>query len=185
MIDKILKEADERMQKAVVAAGHELATVRTGRASGAILEKLSVDYYGAKTPIKQMASISVPEPQLVVVQPWDKTALNAVEKAIMQADLGLMPSNDGNVIRVPFPPLNEERRKDLVRHVKKLAEEGRVAVRNIRRDANEKIKQLERDHEIPEDDGKQAHEKCQKMTDRHIDEIDTLLESKEQEVMEV
>jgi len=185
MIDEILKGADERMQKAVVACGHELGTVRTGRASGALLEKLSVDYYGSRTPLNQTASISVPEPQMVMVQPWDKTAIDAIEKAIMQSDLGLTPSNDGNVIRVPFPPLTEDRRKDLVRHVKKLAEDGRVAVRNIRRDANDKIKHLEKDHEIPEDAGKDAHDTCQDMTNKHVGEIDNILQHKEQEIMEV
>jgi ribosome recycling factor len=185
MIDDVLKEADEKMKKAVVANSHELAAVRTGRASGAILEHLMINYYGSGTPLNQVATISAPEAQLVVVQPWDKTALEAVEKAIMQSDLGLTPSNDGNVIRVPFPPLSEERRKDLVKHVKKLAEEGRIAVRNIRRDANEKLKHLEKDHEISEDDGKRAHDQCQKMTDKHIVEIDALLTAKESEIMEV
>ncbi len=185
MIDDILKEADDKMKKSVVATGHELATVRTGRASGAIIEHLKVDYYGTKTPLNQMASITVPEPQLLVVQPWDKTALEAVEKAIMQSDLGLSPSNDGNLIRVPFPPLSEERRKDLVRHVKKLAEHGRVSVRNIRRDANERVKRLEKEHEVAEDDGKRAHDECQALTDKHIVKIDALVEAKEQEIMEV
>jgi len=185
MIDDILKEADEKMKKSVVTTGHELATVRTGRASGAIIEHLTVDYYGTKTPLNQMASITVPEPQLLVVQPWDKTALEAVEKAIMQSDLGLSPSNDGNLIRLPFPPLSEERRKELVRHVKKLAEHGRVSVRNIRRDANERVKRLKKEHEIAEDDSKRAHDECQDLTDKHIAEIDALIEAKELEIMEV
>ncbi len=185
MIDNILKEADDKMKKSVVASGHEMATVRTGRASGAIIEHLTVDYYGAKTPLNQMASITVPEPQLLVVQPWDKTALEAVEKAIMQSDLGLSPSNDGNLIRVPFPPLTEERRKELVRHVKKLAEHGRVSVRNIRRDANDRVKHLEKEHEIAEDAGKRAHDECQDLTDKYIVKIDALVVAKEQEIMEV
>ncbi len=185
MIDDILKEADDKMKKSVVATGHEMATVRTGRAAGAIIEHLTVDYYGTKTPLNQMASITVPEPQLLVVQPWDKTALEAVEKAIMQSDLGLSPSNDGNLIRVPFPPLSEERRKDLVRHVKKLAEHGRVSIRNIRRDANDRVKRLEKEHEIAEDSGKRAHDECQDLTDKYIVKIDALVEAKEQEIMEV
>lgn len=185
MIDDILKEADDKMKKAIVATGHELATVRTGRASGVIIEHLTVDYYGAKTPLNQMASITVPEPQMLVVQPWDKTALEAIEKAIMQSDLGLSPSNDGNLIRVPFPPLSEERRKDLVRHVKKLAEQGRISIRNIRRDANDRVKHLEKDHEVAEDDGKRAHDECQGITDKYIAKIDALVEAKEQEIMEV
>ncbi len=185
MTDDILNDADDRMHKAVVAAGHELATVRTGRASGAIIEHLSVDYYGARTPLNQLATITVPEPQMLVVQPWDKTALEVVEKAILQSDLGLSPSNDGNIIRVPFPPLTEERRTELVRHVKKLAENGRIAIRNVRRDANDHIKKLEKDHEIAEDDGKRSHDKCQELTNKHIAEIDTLVVAKEKEIMEV
>lgn len=185
MIDQILKDADEKMRKALEATRHEFAGVRTGRASGGILEKLSVDYYGTKTPLNQMAGISVPEPQMLVVQPWDKSAFGAIEKAIMQSDLGLTPSSDGNVIRVPFPPLSEERRVDLVKHVKKLAEEGRVAIRNVRRDANDKVKQLEKNHEIAEDEGKRAHEQCQKLTDKRIQEVDVLLAAKEKEIMEV
>ncbi len=185
MIDEILKDASEKMKKSVIATSHEFATVRTGRASGAIIEHLSVDYYGTKTPLNQMASITVPEPQLLVVQPWDKTALEAVEKAIMQSDLGLSPSNDGNIIRVPFPLLSEERRKDLVRHVKKLAENGRISVRNVRRDANERIKRLEKEHGVAEDEGKRAHDECQDLTNQHIAEVDALVQAKEVEIMEV
>ena len=185
MIKEILKDADEKMKKAVIATAHEFASVRTGRASGAIVEKLQVDYYGSRTPLAQMATISVPEPQLLVVQPWDKSAVEAIEKAIMQSDLGLTPANDGNVIRVPFPPLNEERRKELAKHTKRLAEDGRVSIRNIRRDANDKAKHLEKDHEVSEDDWKRAHDETQNLTDAHIKEIDELLVLKEKEIMEV
>lgn len=183
--EEVIRDADSRMQKAVAAAAHELASIRTGRASTALLEKITVDYYGTKTPLNQVATISVPEPQMIVVQPWDKSNIANVEKAISQADLGLSPSNDGNVIRVPFPPLNEERRRDLVKHVKKLAEDGRIAVRNIRRDANDKIKGKEKNHEISEDNAKWGQEEVQMATDRHIAEIDRALHAKETEIMEV
>lgn len=185
MIEQVLKDAEDRMKKALIATAHEFASIRTGRASSALLEKLTVDYYGAKTPLNQMAGINIPEPQLLVVQPWDRGALGAIEKAIMQSDLGLSPSNDGSVIRVPFPPLSEERRQDLVKHVKKMAEEHRVAVRNIRRDVNEKIKHAEKDHEVSEDEGKRGQDRCQKLTDKYIVEIDALLAAKEKEIMEV
>lgn len=185
MTGEIIKGADARMQKAVAVVGHELASVRTGRASTGLLERISVDYYGTKTPLNQVATINVPEAQLLVIQPWDKSSIGAIEKAILQSELGLTPGNDGNVIRVPFPALNEERRRDLVKMVKKLAEDGRVAVRNIRRDANEHVKTEEKAHEISEDDSKWAHDEIQKITDKHISEIDNLLATKEKEIMEV
>lgn len=173
------------MQKATAAAGHELASIRTGRASSGLLEKITVDYYGTKTPINQVATISIPEAQLLVLQPWDKSSMPAIEKAILQSGLGLTPSNDGNVIRVPFPALNEERRKELVKMAKKLAEEGRIAVRNVRRDANDHVKTEEKNHSISEDDSKLAHDEIQKITDKHISDIDKLLQAKEKEIMEV
>ena len=185
MTEEIIKDADARMQKAAAAAGHEFASVRTGRASSGLLEKLTIDYYGTRTPLNQVATISVPEAQLVVIQPWDKSNIGAVEKAILQSDLGLSPANDGNIIRVPFPPLNEERRKELVKLVRKLAEEGRIAVRNVRRDANDRVKTRERNHEISEDDANWAQDEIQKITDGHIKEIDSLLLAKEKEIMEV
>lgn len=185
MTGEIIKGADVRMQKAVAAAGHELASIRTGRASTGLLERISVDYYGAKTPLNQVATITVPESQLLVIQPWDKSSMGAIEKAILQSDLGLTPANDGNVIRVPFPALNEERRRDLVKMAKKLAEDGRVAIRNVRRDANDHIKAKEKAHEISEDDSKGSHDETQKITDKHISEIDHLLAAKEKEIMEV
>jgi len=183
--EELIKETDGRMKKAVTANGHEMASVRTGRASSTFLEKLVIDYYGTKTPLGQAATITVPEAQLVVVQPWDKSIIGLIEKAIFQSELGLTPSNDGNVIRVPFPPLNEERRKDMVRLVKKLSEEGRIAIRNIRRDANEHIKAREKSHEVSEDDSKRAHDEIQNLTNKHIAEIDTLVHAKEKEIMEV
>ena len=179
------KDAAERMDKALAALQHEFASVRTGRASGAILEKVTVEYYGAPTPLMQIASVSAPEPQTVVVSPYDKTALNAIEKAIRSADLGLNPSNDGIVIRVPFPPLTEERRKELVKLCKHYAEESRVAVRNIRRDANDHFKRQEKEHEISEDDLRRLEAEIQKATDAHIAEIEEMLKRKEAEIMEV
>lgn len=173
------------MEKAVIATGHELAGIRTGRASTAILDRIFIDYYGTKTSLKQVASINTPESQLLVVQPWDKSILSTVEKAILQSDLGLTPSNDGQVIRLPFPPLSEERRKELVKVAKKIGEDGRIAVRNIRRDANDHLRHKEKDHEISEDDLERAQEEVQKLTDKYIAEIDEMLGVKEREIMEV
>jgi len=185
MTTNTVKEAAERMDKALVALAHEFGAVRTGRASGGILDKVTVEYYGTPTPLKQIASVSAPEPQLVVVSPYDKSSLNAIEKAIRSADLGFNPSNDGVVIRVPFPPLTEERRKELVKLCRHYAEEARVAVRNIRRDANDHFKRVEKDHGISEDDLRRLEAETQKATDAHIAEIDEMLKHKEAEIMEV
>ena len=159
--------------------------MRTGRASGAILEKIQVDYYGTATPLLQIAGVSSPEPQLLVINPYDRSAMSAIEKAILASDLGLNPSNDGQVIRLPFPPLTEERRKDLVKLVKHYAEEARVAIRNIRRDANDRMKRAEKDSEISQDDLHRAETEIQRLTDAHIKEIDEALRRKEAEIMEV
>lgn len=185
LVGEIISDAEDRMKKAVAALAAEFSSVRTGRASPVLVEKINVDYYGAKTPLYQMASINVPEPQLIVIQAWDKTAIASIEKAIMQSDLGLTPSNDGNVIRLPFPPLNEERRRDLVRLTHKMAEEGRVAVRNIRRDANDDFKELEKEKDIGKDDRFRAEEEMQKLTDKYVHEIEERLSHKEAEIMEV
>ena len=185
MIKEIVKDTAEHMDKSISALAHEFSTVRTGRASGAILEKVFVDYYGVSTPLMQIATITVPEPQLLVIQPYDKTAIKAIEKAILGSDLGLNPANDGQVIRLPFPPLTEERRRDLVKLCKNYAEEARVAVRNIRRDANEKLKKAERDGEISQDDLHRAEAEIQKTTDAHVAQIDEALKRKEAEIMEV
>jgi ribosome recycling factor len=185
MTTSSVKEAAERMDKALVALGHEFGGVRTGRASGSILDKVTVEYYGTQTPLKQIASVSAPEPQLVLVSPYDKSALNAIEKAIRSADLGFNPSNDGVVIRVPFPPLTEERRKELVKLCKHYAEEARVAVRNIRRDVNDHLKHQEKDHDISEDELRRLEGEVQKTTDAHIAEIDEMVKHKEAEIMEV
>ena len=180
-----VKEAVERMDKALVALAHEFGGVRTGRASAGLLDKIHIEYYGSPTPLNQIASVSVPEPQSLVVSPYDKTALGAIEKAIRASDLGLNPSNDGVVIRVPFPPLTEERRRELVKLCKGYAEESRVAIRNIRRDANEHFKRQEKDHEISQDDLHRIEAEIQKATDAHIAEVDEILKRKEAEIMEV
>jgi len=185
MINEIIRDTDEHMKKSVVALGHEFATVRTGRATGAIFEKLQVEYYGTPTPLLQIAGVSSPEPQLLVISPYDRTAIKEIERAILASDLGLNPSNDGQVIRVPFPPLTEERRKELVKLCRHYAEEARVAVRNIRRDSNERLKRAEKEAEISQDDLHRAEVETQKLTDAHIREIDEALKRKEAEIMEV
>ncbi len=185
MVKEIIKKAEERMKKAHQATLNEFANIRTGRASTALLEKIQVDYYGTPTPLNQIASLSVPEPQLVVIQSWDVNAVAEIEKAILASDLGLTPSNDGNIIRIPFPPLTEERRIELVKLSKKIAEEGRVSVRNIRRDANEEAKNKEKEHDISEDDMYRTEKEVQNLTDKYIEEIDKALEQKEEEIMEI
>jgi len=185
VLDEIYADAEERMKKAVAAYQRELSSLRAGRATPTLLDRIEVDYYGTLTPLNQLAGVTAPEPRLLVVQPWDKQSLPEVEKAIMKSDLGLTPSNDGNVIRLTIPELTEERRKDLVKFVKKKAEEGRVAIRNIRRDANDSIKQLEKESEISEDESKRAQNEIQELTDERIKEVEQVLEAKEKEVMEV
>jgi ribosome recycling factor len=185
MPDAIIKQAEEHMGKTVAALSHEFSTVRTGRASGAIFEKLTIDYYGAPTPMLQLAAVSSPEPQLVVISPYDKSILKAVEKAILASDLGLNPSNDGVVIRVPFPALNEERRRELVKLCHGYSEAARVAVRNARRDANDAFKKQDKAGDLGQDDARRGEEQVQKLTDTYIAKIDDLLKRKEQEIMEV
>ena len=185
MIEEVKKDADERMKKAVASLQHQFGTVRTGRASASILENVQVDYYGVPTPLLQIATVGAPEPQLLVVQPYDKNSIGDIEKAILGSDLGLNPASDGSVIRVPFPPLTEERRVELVKVCRQYAEDARVAIRNIRRDANDKYKKAEKDHDIGQDVMHTAEDEIQKLTDEHIGEIDELLESKEAEIMEV
>lgn len=184
-IKEVLEESDARKKRSVEALKRELSTIRTGRASPALVENIVVDYYGVPTPLNQMASISVPEARLLVVQPWDRQSLQAVEKAILKNDLGLNPNNDGTLIRLAIPQLTEERRKELVRLVRKKTEEGRVEVRNIRRSMVEKLRSLEKDKEISQDESKRAQDQVQKMTDLHISQMDSIAEEKEKEVMEV
>ena len=185
MDKQILKDTEERMKRVLSGLKSEFATIRTGRASTALLDKIYVDYYGTPTPINQVASLSVPEPKMIVIQPWDMKVLGAIEKAILKSDLGLTPNNDGKVIRLILPDLTAERRKELVKLSSKKAEEARVAVRNIRREFNDRLKKQEKNHEISEDDMKRAQEEIQKLTDKYIEEIDKALEQKEKDIMEV
>ena len=178
-------EAQEKMHKAVLHMQDEFAGIRTGRATPAIVEKLRVDYYGSEVPLQQLASFSVPEPRVLVIAPYDKSSIKAIEKAIQTSDLGITPNNDGNVIRLAFPPLTEERRRELVKQVHGRAEDGRVAVRNVRRHAKDELEKLEHDGDISEDDLGRAEKDLQKLTDRFVTEIDQIQGHKEQELMEV
>ena len=185
MPEAIISHAEDRMTKAITALSHELSGVRTGRASGALLERLTVDYYGASTPLLQLAGVSTPEPQLLVIAPYDKSIMRAIEKAILASDLGLNPSNDGTVIRIPFPAPTEERRRELVKLCHTYAEQARVAVRNIRREANDSFKKADKDGEMSQDDARRSEEQVQKKTDAYIAKTEELLKKKEQEIMEV
>jgi ribosome recycling factor len=185
MINQIVKDASEHMDKSISALLQEFTTVRTGRASANIFDKIRVEAYGSQMPLNQVANIRIPEPQTAVIEPWDKSVMASIEKAIRNSDLGFNPSNDGQVIRIPFPPLTEERRKEFVKLVRGYAEEARVAVRNIRRDANHKLDKLGKDGEVSEDDVRRAEADVQKITDEHVKEIDEALKRKEAEIMEV
>nr|WP_206760438.1 ribosome recycling factor [Bacillus xiamenensis] len=173
------------MEKAVQAYGRELATVRAGRANASLLDKVTVDYYGAQTPLNQIASITVPEARMLIITPYDKTAIGDIEKAIQKSDLGITPTSDGNVIRIAIPALTEERRKELVKVVRKYSEEAKVAVRNVRRDANDDLKKLEKNGEITEDELRSSTEDVQKLTDEYVAKIDEVTKDKEKEIMEV
>lgn len=179
----ILKETEVRMSSAIEAFAHELASVRTGRASVALVDAVKVDYYGTPTPIPQMASVTIPDARTLLVQPWDLSQLKAIEKALITSDLGLTPSNDGKVIRLIMPALTEERRKQLAKSVGKLAEESRVAIRNLRRDGNEALKALVKKEHVSEDEERRGHDQIQKMTDRFIAKVDDLLKKKEGEIL--
>ncbi|MGI2327196.1 ribosome recycling factor [Planococcus sp. YIM B11945] len=181
----VMNDTQQKMNNAIQAFSRDLSSIRAGRATPAILDKLSIDYYGAPTPINQVAGISIPEARLIMIQPYDKSVLGDIEKAILKSDLGLSPSNDGSVIRLAVPALTEERRKDLVKQVKKEAEEAKVGVRNIRRDANDEFKKLQKKSEITEDDLRNYSEEVQKLTDSNIAKIDDLAKVKEKEIMEV
>ncbi len=185
MSESVIKDAQNRMNDAIQAFSRQLATVRAGRANPQLLDTVYVDYYGASTPLNQLATISAPEPRLLVITPFDKSSIGDVEKGILKADLGLTPNNDGNVIRISIPALTEERRKELVKVTRKYAEEARVQVRNIRRDANDQLKKLEKNSEITEDELRQNQDEVQKITDQNIQEIDSSLEAKENEILEV
>ncbi|NMD69506.1 ribosome recycling factor [Bacillus sp. DNRA2] len=185
MPKQVLATAKDKMLKAISAYTRELASIRAGRANASLLDRLTIDYYGAPTPVNQLAGISVPEARLLVIQPYDKSVLGEIEKAILKSDLGLTPSNDGNIIRLMIPQLTEERRKELVKLIKKDSEEAKVAVRNIRRDANDDLKKLEKNGEITEDELRGYSDDIQKLTDEHISKIDQITKDKEKEVMEV
>lgn len=185
MSDEVLSAADQRMNRAVEAMQRDFQGIRTGRASTALVERIHVDYYGTDTPLNQLAGISVPEAHQIVIQPWDRSVLGAIERAIIKSDIGLTPNVDGTVVRLNIPPLTEERRKDLVRVVHKRMEEARVEIRNLRRDAADSIKKEERDGEIGADDARRQLEALQRTTDRWIGEVDRLGQVKEQEVLEV
>ncbi|WP_028586397.1 ribosome recycling factor [Desulfocurvus vexinensis] len=184
-MQSVLDDSRQRMKKALAALEHDFAKLRTGRATPSLVEDISVDYYGTPTPLKQIASISVPESRSLTIQPWDRGAFSAIEKAIMKSDLGLTPVNDGKIIRINIPPLTEERRKDLVKVAKKYTEDCRVAMRNIRRDANDQLKKLQKDKAITEDDLRTGQADIQKITDDLIAEADKALDAKEKEVMEL
>ncbi|MEK7406658.1 MAG: ribosome recycling factor [Acidobacteriota bacterium] len=177
--------ARSRMDKVLGDLQHTMATIRTGRASVSLLDPIRVDYYGTPTPLNQVAALHVPEPSMITVQPWDVSQIGAIEKAIRSADLGLNPINDGKLIRVPIPPLTEERRKELVKHLHTVAEDHRVSIRNIRRDANEAVKKLLKDKLISEDDDRRAHDEIQKVTDSYIQKLDQAAKAKEKEILEL
>jgi ribosome recycling factor len=185
MIDELLADARERMSKSVESAQHEFSSVRTGRASPSHLDRVVVDYYGAMTPLNQLATISAPEARLLTVQPYDKSSIKMIEKAINESDVGLNPSNDGNVVRLVVPELNEERRRDLVKVVRNLAEEGRVAIRNVRRDTMQQLREMKAEGEASSDDEHRAEVELQKLTDARIGELDGVLKVKEDEILEV
>lgn len=178
---ELFKDTEDRMKKALEALGREFRTVRTGRATPALIERITVDAYGQEMPINQLASVTVPDARMLAIQPWDKSQMSAIEKAIQKSDLGITPTNDGSFIRLAFPALTEDRRKDLVKQIKKKAEEARVALRNIRRDALEHLKGLE----LPEDQEKRGNEQIQKLTDKYIEEVSHSVDAKEKEIMEV
>jgi ribosome recycling factor len=184
-IDELIQDAQRRMDKSIEATRAELNSVRTGRASAALLDRIQVDYYGQPTPLRQLATVNVPEPRLLTIQPFDPNSLKSIERAIQESDLGLTPSNDGKIIRLPIPQLTEERRKELVRYVRHLGEDGRVAVRNVRRDCIHHLKELVDNGEVGADEERRAEERTQKLTDEHTKSIDELLKHKEAEIMEV
>ncbi|HDL04707.1 MAG: ribosome recycling factor [Candidatus Zixiibacteriota bacterium] len=185
MIEKLNKETEEKMNKSYQSVKRDFTSVRTGKAHASLLDGIRVDYHGTIMPLNQLASVSAPEPRLIVVQAWDKSIVGEISKAIQKADLGLNPLVEGNIIRLPIPALNEERRKDLVKHCKKLAEEGKIALRNIRREANDSLKKAEKRKEISEDEQQKGLDKVQELTDKYSEMIDDLMDAKESEIMEV
>lgn len=181
----VMKETEEKMKKTITRLDKDLAAIRAGRANPAVLDKVVVDYYGAPTPIQQMAAISVAEARILVIQPWDMSSLKAIEKAILASDIGITPTNDGKVLRLAFPQLTEDRRKELCKSIKKYGEEAKVAVRNVRRDAMDKLKSMKKNSELTEDDVKNGEKDIQKLTDRYCDEVDKTVADKEKEIMSI
>ena len=184
-MDKVIKQTEEKMKKTLSALEEEFNTLRTGRASPALFDKVRVEYYGNPTPLNQVATISAPEARLVVIQPWDKSIIGEIEKAIQKSELSVNPSNDGKVIRINIPPLTEERRKEFVKIAKNMAEQSRVSLRNVRREANDELKKAQKDGDISEDELKRAEDEVQKHTDEYVEEINDKLEAKEQEILEI
>jgi ribosome recycling factor len=184
-VKEIEASAKQRMEKVLSDLQHAMATIRTGRASVNLLDNVRLDYYGTPTPVNQLANLHVPEPGMITVQPWDSSQIAPIEKAIRNADLGVNPSNDGKIIRIPIPPLNEERRKELAKKLHGVAEDHRVAIRNVRRDANESIKKLAKEKKIAEDEDRRGHDETQKLTDAHMTKLDQLARAKEKEIMEI
>lgn len=185
MIDEVYQEVEHKMDRSLAALRKDLARIRTGRASLALLEGISVDYYGTSTPLNQLATLAAPESRLMTIQPWDKSQIGPIEKALQRSDLGLTPVNDGKMIRLAIPPLTAERRQNLVKQVKKMGEESKVALRNVRREGNDWLKELEKTKEISEDDLRRGQEQMQKITDRFIGQVDEILSAKEREILEV
>lgn len=184
-MQQLLKKTEENMSKSIDALEREYKAVRAGRANASVLDRITVDYYGVATPVQQMAAVSVPEPRTLLIQPWDASTLKEIEKAILTSDIGINPQNDGRVIRLNFPPLTEERRKEIVKEVRKKAEDGKISVRNHRRDALDKLKALKKANEITEDDEANGEKKIQNLTDKFCKEVDSLAELKEKEIMEI
>lgn len=185
MVDDVFQETEHKMERSLAALRKELARIRTGRASLALLEGITVDYYGTPTPLNQMATLAVPESRLITLQPWDRSQLGLIEKAIQRSDLGLTPVNDGKIIRLAIPPLTAERRKELVKQVKKIGEEAKIALRNVRREGNDALKEREKAKQISEDDWRRGQDQMQKLTDRYITQVDAILAAKEREILEV
>lgn len=185
IVEERMQKTESKMKKSIEVFGDDLKTIRAGRANPSVLDKITVDYYGVPTQINQMAAINVPEARMMVIQPWDASTLSTIQKAILASDLGLNPSSDGKVLRIAFPPLTEERRRDLVKDVSKRGEECKVAIRTVRREANEKLKAAKKNSEITEDDEKNAEEKIQKLTDKYVKVVDDMVKEKEKEIMEI
>ncbi len=185
MLNDVKDEMKQKMEKGIESLRRELSKVRTGRASTGMLDGISVDYFGTMTPIVQMATLSIPESRMITIQPWDVSAIDSIEKAILKSDLGLTPNNDGKLIRLSIPMLTEERRREMVKKAKKIAEDGKVSIRSSRRDANDMLKDLEKEKEISEDEHKRAHDEVQKITDEYIAKIDSIIKTKEADIMEI